>query len=82
MEPQRLKATQVPLAIKRGETGLYYGTSKLLKGLLVAGESPDDVIKKTPQAISALYLASGASYVDVRNAGLSNWIARPTYPNR
>jgi hypothetical protein len=42
---------QIPIQIELGEHGLYYGTSTAVKGLLVIGDSVEQVMQRVPQAI-------------------------------
>jgi len=50
--------TDVPIDIKRGKHGLYYGTSRAAKGLLVIGDSVEEVMKQVPQALAELAAAA------------------------
>lgn len=44
----------VPVEIERGEHGLYYGTSPKVRGLLVTGNTYDEVVEQVPRAIEEL----------------------------
>lgn len=72
-----MRATQIRLSIEPGKAGLFYGTSRDLKGLLVAESTPEEVRKKTPETIAAMYHASGAELVDIIAVGHDVWVARP-----
>src|SRR5579872_7437956 len=72
------KATIVHLDIKRGNTGLFYGTSKDLKGLLIAEPSADLVREKTPHVIADMYHAAGVDHVEVLTINHNTFSARPT----
>lgn len=52
----------ISIEIKQGEHGLYYGTSPNLKGLLIAGESPEGVVAQAPSVIAEL-ISLGANIV-------------------
>jgi hypothetical protein len=47
----------VPISVDLGEHGLYYGTSKAEKGLLVIGNTVQEVIDRVPQALAELQQA-------------------------
>lgn len=44
----------VMVQIKQGRTGLYYGVSDEMRGMLVAGLTPDQVIEHAAVAIEQL----------------------------
>lgn len=44
----------IPIEIELGEHGLYYGTSPAMRGLLVIGDSPEQVMERAPQAIEEM----------------------------
>jgi hypothetical protein len=47
----------IPISVDLGEHGLYYGTSKAVKGLLVIGNTVQEVIDRVPQALAELQQA-------------------------
>lgn len=52
---------KIPIDIKQGDSGLFFGTSKLVRGLLVTGKSEDEVIRKAPGLLRDLSDACKAS---------------------
>jgi len=44
----------MPVNIRLGDHGLYYGTSPQLKGLLVTGDSVDQVMERVPSAVAEI----------------------------
>jgi hypothetical protein len=74
---KRLEQKTIRVTIERGKKGLWYGTSKDLKGLLVTGMTRSDVIEAAPGLIADLYLASGVKSVDLLSMGALTWLARP-----
>jgi predicted RNase H-like HicB family nuclease len=46
--------TDIPVNIELGEHGLYYGTSPALRGLLVIGDSVEQVRERIPAALEEL----------------------------
>lgn len=50
---------QIPIQIDLGEHGLYYGTSTAVKGLLVAGNSVEEVMAMIPKALAEMRAATG-----------------------
>lgn len=46
--------TDILINIELGEHGLYYGTSPAMKGLIVIGDSPEQVMGRVPKAIEEL----------------------------
>ena len=44
----------VTVQVKQGRTGLYYGVSDDMRGLLVAGLTPDQVLEHAAVAIEQL----------------------------
>lgn len=59
----------IPIDIELGEHGLYYGTSAEMKGLLIAGDSPEQVMARADKAIEEL-----------RSAGSPNEPLEPDSP--
>ena len=51
----------LPVEIEHGETGLSYLTSPLITGLLIAGVSEDDVLRRVQGSIVNLTTAIGAA---------------------
>lgn len=49
----------ISVQVERGKHGLYYGTSPDVKGLIVAGDSVDDVLANVPKAVDDLRAAKG-----------------------
>lgn len=49
---------EISIDIERGEAGLFYGTSKAMKGLLIAGNSIAEVMDKAPAAIEEMRAAA------------------------
>jgi predicted RNase H-like HicB family nuclease len=47
-----------PINIQLGEHGLYYGTSPHIKGLLVTGDSVEQVMGRVPGAIAEMRVAA------------------------
>ncbi len=72
----RFKSKTVTVKIKRGEQGLCYGTSDELKGLLIAEQTPEAVLKAAPKLIADLYLADGAINVETIEIRPNAWIVR------
>lgn len=48
---------QIPVKVELGEAGLYYGTSRAERGLLVIGKTIKEVMDKVPNAIHELRMA-------------------------
>lgn len=49
--------SDIPIKIKLGKHGLYYGTSPTVKGLLVTGKSIAEVMGRVPQALAEMRAA-------------------------
>lgn len=75
MKPMGQKTIKVE--VKRGKTGLWYGTSPDLKGLLIAAKNEAQVLDDAPKTIAALYHASGVETVNIRLLGRGTFLARP-----
>ena len=59
MVPKTAKAIIVTVAIEQRASGMYYATSKDLRGLYVASRSKQEVLDEVPEVIEALFAASG-----------------------
>jgi hypothetical protein len=53
-ENQENLMCDIPIKIERGSYGLFYGTSTAVKGLLVVGDSPEQVRERAPRAIAEM----------------------------
>lgn len=71
------KATTVRVDIVEGNEGLFYGTSKDLKGLLIAESTADLVREKAPETIASMYHAAGVGSVDIITIRPDTFVARP-----
>ncbi len=58
---ERMLDDRIPINIELGKHGLYYGTSPAMKGLLVIGDSIEEVMRRVPHAISEMRAAEIAS---------------------
>jgi hypothetical protein len=73
----------VKVRIEEGRNGLFYATSPDLEGLLVAEPTMDDLDRAVPEAIAAIYAASGSSMVVTKaeepgiRTCFSPWVAVP-----
>lgn len=75
------KARIIDVVIERGGAGLYHATSPNLRGLLVSGETVEEVREAVPAVIEAIFDASGESVraieaVDDTNRS-SPWVVLP-----
>ncbi len=75
------RAHVVRVQREEGKTGLFYGTSPDLKGLLVAEATLDALDRAIPVAIADLYHAGGEPVVVTRldkdEDDLRSWVAVP-----
>jgi hypothetical protein len=63
MTDATMKPRIVRVERERGKAGLYYATSKDLKGLLVAAPTIGDLEDAIPKAIRDLYAACGVEVI-------------------
>jgi hypothetical protein len=77
-----IKAKVIRVMVKEGNTGLLYGTSPDLKGLLLVEESLGSLYRAVPGAVVDLYAALGKHVVvyslEESEPGYQSWVAVPT----
>jgi hypothetical protein len=77
-----MKAKIVRVKIEADQSGLYFATSRDLKGLLVAERRREDLNQAISDAITALYAACGVRVIvtmaeDSNGDGDCPWVAVP-----
>ena len=77
MTMKKLGHRTIRIETKKGETGLVYGTSPDLKGLLIAARDRTQVLRKAPKIIAAMYHATGVETVEILHVKHSIFVARP-----
>jgi hypothetical protein len=81
MTTSATKAKIVRVKIEADKSGLYFATSRDLKGLLVAERRREDLAQAIPNAISALYEAGGVPVIVTMAESVdgdeSPWVAVP-----